>query len=153
GGGGRGPPRRRQATGPDRRRQVPRQGRVLLRAEVRETGGERQAAAARAHRRQGPDSRLGLGAPRRRPLVRLQRAALPRQLEAAGVPAPGGAGRAVVAEAAGPQGRPRGRGGGGGLVKARGFAGGGAGGGGFERPGSPPAGFFSAARGGAAAGV
>src|SRR5262249_20445356 len=71
--------------------------------------GERQAAAARADRRQGPDGGLGLGAPRRRPVIRLQRAALPRQLEAAGVPPAGGAGRVMDTKAAGAKGRPGGR--------------------------------------------
>ena len=55
------------------------------------------------HRRREGDGRVVVGAARRRAIVRVQRTALPRQLEARGVPPARRAGRALDGEAADPR--------------------------------------------------
>src|SRR5207249_8778147 len=62
------------------------------------------ADRAGGDRRQEGDGRLVVGAARRRAVVRLQRAALPRELAADRVPPAGGAGGVVDAGAADPRG-------------------------------------------------
>ena len=93
--------RRPEAPGRGRHRGLHRQGRVLLPAQVRQAGGVGEAGAPGGDRRGEGDGGVGVGAAGRRAVVRVQRAALPRQLEAGRVPPAGRPGGAVGGRGAG----------------------------------------------------